>query len=300
MKKMAVLIVTLFVLMFLSIALADEIKINMKNFPDVNFRRCVKEQADTNGDGYLSDDEIKSLSTLDCSSRKIRDLTGVEYFSALTVLKCPKNKLTVLDVCSNKNLTTLVCFDNKLTKLDVTKNKKLKMLECWNNPLKKLDVSKNKKLEYLGCDNTQLTELDVSENIKLVFLNCGQNLLKKLDVSKNSKLQYLWCNNNLLEQLDVSSNTLIEELYCLNNKLKTLKLGVKKCLRQLECTNNKLKTLDIRNSILVKLVKSKPRTEWYMEDFFGGRWCSGWEEIDNTQTVTQYLILDKDVRVISQ
>ena len=66
---------------------------------------------------------------LDCSRRNIRDLTGIEAFTALTELICYNNRLTALDVSANTALTTLsaVLFFgcNQLTALDVQCNKSL-------------------------------------------------------------------------------------------------------------------------------------------------------------------------------
>ncbi len=76
-------------------ALAD-VEINEDNFPDANFRTVVN-GFDTDGDGTLSDTEIGNVTEIYCRSKSISDLTGIEYFTALTSLNCGSNQLTDLD-----------------------------------------------------------------------------------------------------------------------------------------------------------------------------------------------------------
>ena len=150
------------------------VAIDNTNFPDANFRTVV-ENFDTNKDSSLSDTEIAAVEAIDCSRKGITNLKGIEYFTALRLLKCNRNQLTILDVDKNTALEKLYCSNNKLTSLDVSKNIALIALECYSNQLTSLDVDKNTALEKLYCYSNQLTSLDVS-NTDMDDLICYDNI----------------------------------------------------------------------------------------------------------------------------
>ena len=173
------------------------VAIDNTNFPDANFRTVV-ENFDTNKDGSLSDTEIAAVEEIDCSRKGITNLKGIEYFTALRLLKCNRNQLTTLDVDKNTALEKLYCSNNKLTSLDVSKNISLTELECDYNQLTSLDVSKNTALTHLDCQNNQLISLDVSKNTALNKMWCRENQLTALDVS-NTNMVYLDCDDNIYQ-----------------------------------------------------------------------------------------------------
>lgn len=177
-------------------AFAEEttsVAIDATNFPDENFRNYVLENIDIDGNGYLSESEIKTINNLFVEEMNIADLKGVEYFTALTFLPCGYNNLTTLDVSNNTALESLLCHENNLTELDLSKNTTLKTLLCQSNNLTTLDVSKNTALGALYCDHNNLTTLDVSNNTALEQLNCAKTNLTMLDVSKNTALKDFHC-----------------------------------------------------------------------------------------------------------
>ena len=153
------------------------VEITKENFPDTNLRNILL-QTDLGKDGILTKSEIKGITTLTVPSRNISSLSGIEYFTELSVLDCHDNQLTALDVSKNTKLTTLYCFSNKLTTLDVSKNTELTELYCPFNKLTALDVSKNTKLTVLHCINNQLTALNVSKAVNLKELSCAYNKIK--------------------------------------------------------------------------------------------------------------------------
>ena len=153
------------------------IALSAENFPDGNFRGYVNDYINRYDDGILTMDEILNVWEMRVKNMGIADLTGVEYFTALTYLFCNGNTLTSLDVSANTELKYLLCYDNKLTSLDVSENTELIELSCYNNNLTALNVSANTALEYLDCTNNALTSLDVSANTALTNLHCEGNPL---------------------------------------------------------------------------------------------------------------------------
>ena len=132
--------------------------INATNFPDAFFRSVVSgKEIDLNQDGYLSDAEL-AITSLDVTGKNIKDLKGIEFFTALTQLYCSANELTSLDVSKNTALTLLYCNVNNLTSLDVSNNMSLITLNCADNYLVSLDVSKNLALTELYCQGNDIAE----------------------------------------------------------------------------------------------------------------------------------------------
>ena len=227
--------------------------INEENFPDEKFRNWILAQK-YGEDGALTAEEIAAVTEINVSNKSISDLTGIEYFTALTSLNCEGNPLTSLDVSKNTALTELYCSYNKLTSLDVSKNTALTLFDCSNNQLTSLDVSKNTALTELDCSYNQLTSLDVSNNTALTSLNCDGNQLTSLDVSKNTALTLLDCSWNQITSLDVSKNTALTKLDCSYNKLTLLDLSNNTALTLLNCDGNKLTSLDLSKNTALTLL----------------------------------------------
>ena len=106
-------------------ALDAGIPIDTDHFPDDTFRQCVKDKADTNGDGILSETERAAVNVWRLSNTGISDLEGIEHFTELTFLLCDRNNLTSLDLTSNTKLESLDVSYNKMTDIDVSSNSEL-------------------------------------------------------------------------------------------------------------------------------------------------------------------------------
>ena len=234
---------------------AGSVDINEANFPDANFRSYVQTEFDKDGDKKLSSAEIAAVKEIIASLRGIKNLKGIEFFTALETLNCVQCELTALDVSKNTELTRLECWDNKLTALDVSKNTKLTRLGCWKNKLTALDVSKNTELTSLNCGFNKLTELDVSKNTKLEMLDCesdpllGSMRLTELDVSQNKALKELDCYGIKMRELNVSGCTELEELDCGGNQLIALDVSNNVKLTRLRCGSNQLTALDVSKNL---------------------------------------------------
>ncbi|GBU20458.1 hypothetical protein R80B4_00336 [Fibrobacteres bacterium R8-0-B4] len=219
-------------------------------FKDATFRAWVYNRIGKTAPAPILDSDVSGITIVNVSGSydvmgTISDLSGIEYFTALTMLFCSYNKLTALDVSKNTALTRLVCSDNQLTTLDVSKNTALTVLSCGSNQLTTLDVSKNTALGSVACGDNLLTALDVSKNTKLEYLYCYNNQLTTLDVSKNTALTELVCSDNQLTTLDVSKNTALRDLQCSYNQLTALDMSKNTALRGLHCYGNQLTTLDV-------------------------------------------------------
>lgn len=139
-------------------------------------------------------EKIRAVTRLNIGNQGLTDLSGIEWFTALTDLACNNNQLTALDVLKNTELTGLSCQYNRLTELDVSDCAALTILGCYNNRLTELAVSKNTALTGLVCYGNQLTSLDVSANTALMTLLCGSQTSGKLTLTLNEEQKTTWEN----------------------------------------------------------------------------------------------------------
>ncbi|MBL4668737.1 MAG: hypothetical protein JKY30_05685, partial [Flavobacteriales bacterium] len=127
------------------------------NIPDANFKTYLvgNSAINTNSDTEIQVSEAAAFAgQINCSSLSISDLTGIEYFTALTGLQCQQNSLTALDVTNNTALTILYCFNNSITALDVTNNTVLTSLACNYNSLTALDVANGNNINFTWFNAT--------------------------------------------------------------------------------------------------------------------------------------------------
>ena len=240
-------------------------RVDTSYFPDTKFCNYISIVVDQNRSGWLGENEIRDVKTIDVGHQNIQSLSGVELFTELKTLYCQENQLTELPILKLTKLTDLNCSNNQLTELPLADHTKLKYLACSDNQLTKLNLKGLSGLLKLGCAHNKLSVLDVSGNAKLVFLNCSENQLKTLDVLKNTKLEELVCGNNNLQtlklsnpnmtmllceknslsELDVSNMTKLQTLVCYENQLSDLYVRNNKQLKELGCNSNHLTSLDI-------------------------------------------------------
>ena len=150
----------------------EDIPINEENFPNSYFRNFVIDNFDKDGNGMLSEAEVKAVTKINCSAKGFFTMEGIEFFTELTNLDCSYNHLISLDLSKNTELLELDCSENNLTSLDISQNTELRELDCSENQLTSLDISKNTGLTTLYCSSNQLTTLDVSNNTSWFGLHC--------------------------------------------------------------------------------------------------------------------------------
>ncbi|WP_379966480.1 T9SS type A sorting domain-containing protein [Epilithonimonas sp. UC225_85] len=186
----------------LILGIASLINAQIVNIPDANFKAYLvaNPEINTNGDSQIQVSEANAFAgTINIYNKGIINLTGIEVFVNMTVLQCPVNNLTSLDISKNTKLTGLYCGNNQLTTLD---------------------VSRNTALTNIYCENNKIISLDVTKNTVLAAISCGGNLLTNLDISKNTKFTWLYCPRNpLLNNINLSNgnNTKLSSIYIVDN-----------------------------------------------------------------------------------
>ena len=117
-----------------------------QNFPDDNFRDYISKEFDPNGVGSLSQAAVDAVEEIRCgdwdsdSSLGIKDLSGIQYFTSITVLHCANNELTYLDLSKNTALIDLDCQANQLTELLLNNLPELYSVICGGNKISTLTL----------------------------------------------------------------------------------------------------------------------------------------------------------------
>ena len=128
-------------------------------------------------------DDMAELVTagLSTANDAITDLSGIECFTKLTVLRLVSNSLTSLDITVLTELTILDLNNNQITSLDLTKNVKLTELsynastKSGAKKLSSIDLTKNTELTSLSMKTHELTAIDLSRNTKLTSVDLSGN-----------------------------------------------------------------------------------------------------------------------------
>ena len=143
------------------------------NIPDATFLACLVESYDINGDGKIDQKEAKKVTSIDCSSKSISSLSGIEYFENLASLDCSKTQIASLDISSNTKLTSILCqYCESMSSLVLP------------------PISSINDRAFISC--TALTKLVLPNSVVTVgsdaFLNCSS--LKDLTIQSDINTTY--------------------------------------------------------------------------------------------------------------
>lgn len=225
-----------------------------EKFPDHRFRDKVISILNEKDGGLRTINSIvtesdihlmKSITSLNVSSLRIKDMTGIDYFSNLKVLECNNNDISYMDLSNLTSIYYINCYNNRLTDLDMNLES-LEILYCSNNLLSNLNLKSATSLHTLNCQNNQLTSLSVTSLPKLRIINCSYNKIKILSIMSCPVLTKLICSHNKISDLNTFRLGTLQYLDCSYNNLSTLTTGGE--LTELHCNNNMLTKLNISES----------------------------------------------------
>ncbi|MBW1296017.1 hypothetical protein [Aquimarina litoralis] len=218
--------------------------------PDANFEAELEALGydDISSDGQVPTSLIEIVTSLDVSNKSIADLTGIEDFKALQILKCQSNNLTVLNISNNTTLIELTANANNINSIDLSQNIVLETLIIGANDLTSIDISNNNLLKRLDILYNDITVLDTSNNPDLVTLKAYNTDVVSYDFSNNPLLQNVQLyNNSSLTSLDVSNLTQLDQLRLDNTGITDLDLSNNPNLRIIRVNQSNINKLDLSN-----------------------------------------------------
>ena len=232
---------------------------------DRNLKNAILNLVDKNHNDNISKEEILLLDKLDCTSKYIGDLTGIEYAQNLSELTIDNNHikdftplkqlkmLKKLSIRNNaiKDIST-ICELSSLTYLDVAKNS-ITNID---------DIVKLSNLTYINISNNSISNINVLHNCsKLTNINASFNKIESLGslLYTLQKLNVLdISNNNITEIPRIGRTVNLEVLLAEENKISNID-GIKEMpkLYQLDLSDNQIKDLSVFNQYVSTTLKDK-------------------------------------------
>ena len=169
----------------------QELPIDEAHFPDANFREYIKEKIDKDGNGSLSQSEIKDVGGGNFGDNyDIKSFKGIEYFSEIWFLTINNQSLESLDVSKNTKISEIILRNCQITNLVL--NSDLNGLGYYNSQITNVDVSNLKGLKWLWCRGnlfpgfmsiSTLEYLKIYDDIHLPCLDLSnqKSMLKQVD-----------------------------------------------------------------------------------------------------------------------
>ncbi len=273
MKKIIKLTTVLSLLFLLNVqsvyaAIDDEVTIE-----DENFLACLNENLAKQEDSKVTEGDLSSLTSLDCSRTEITSLSGAEYLTNLSSAFLDGNSISNLaPLASLENLQFLNLSDNSIENIESLGNlSNLVSLYLDNNdisdltPLSNLDdletialLSNNvsntapiknlPKLTTLLLANNEISDLKpISEISTLNSLNIGSNKFSDFSVlTKLENLNTLYLINSNIEDITpLGQITTLTSLNISSNNVSNLSpLKTLSELRALDVSDNKVKNFE--------------------------------------------------------
>jgi len=221
-------------------------------FESENFYKCVLKTLKTTD--KPSDEQLASITRVDCINSEIESTKGIEKLSSLTMLTLNNNGITDIDLSGNPNLRELIVRNNNISTIDLSKNRNLIYIFLDNNNLSNIDLSNNLQVAQLDLSFNALEAINLNLNSQISKLDLSNNLLTSIDLSNNPNISWLDLSNNRFGNLDLTNNTHMDTLNLMDNNLTNIDLTNLRSLKYLYLTNNNITSLDLSNqSGLVQL-----------------------------------------------
>ena len=221
-------------------------------FESENFYKCVLKTLKTTE--RPSDEQLASITRVDCINTEIESTKGIEKLSSLTMLTLKNNGITNLDLSGNPILRELIVQNNNISNIDLSNNRNLIYIFLDHNDLSSIDLTNNLQVAQLDLSYNVLESINLSLNSQISKLDLSNNLLTSIDLSNNPNISWLDLSNNRFGNLDLTNNTHMDTLNLMDNILTSLNLTNLRSLKYLYLTNNKITSLDLSNqSGLVEL-----------------------------------------------
>jgi len=163
------------------------------DFPvsDENFKQCLVALAQKNNWSSLD-----TVTKIECHTKNIAVLDGLEQFTQLQNLSIYNNQLTSASIKNLPHLKSLNLAKNSLKSIELVGLPVLEELYIFNNKLTDLSLNNLPALKLLKANENQLltfTYKDLPELEKIYLFN---NKIVTLDIYHLPKMHYMDCRQN--------------------------------------------------------------------------------------------------------
>lgn len=179
-------------------------EINEENFPSEAVREALLEQADLDGDGFLSEEEVAGVASLAIDGAT--DLLGLEVFPNLTDLVLSGKLTEEVDATPLSGLLRLSIMSDRVKTLNVKDMPSLVTLTFEGNGLIAVDVSGASSLQTVEIVSDSLPSLDASNLSSLSSVIAKGDSLETVDVSNCESLTYLELSGDSLTSVDTTGS----------------------------------------------------------------------------------------------
>lgn len=172
------------------------------SLPDKNLQACVNEAAQKNNWQSIND-----ITRIECHSKNIASLEGIEKFTGLQKLSLYNNQLTQVSLGHLPDLKHINLAKNKITQVSFSELTALEELYIFGNQLTEFQLINLPKLKLLKFNDNQIktfTYKDLPAVEKIYMFN---NLVEHLDIYHLPKMHYMDARQNpmpdpLYEEMD--------------------------------------------------------------------------------------------------
>ena len=248
---------------------ADEIKIDETEITDSQLLSLMR-QADTNGDGVLSDEEAGAFTYLYFYEETSDISEAVKIFPNANSVYINAGNNTSVTVNSTKIKSIQVSGSNVVALKGAAPTRVYAFVNAHKASLNfsgvegyaktteffvygagkstKVTVPNTAKLKKVGISNCGLTSIDVSKFKNASEITLDNNKLKTINLKKNPKLTSLACYANKLTKLNISSNKKLKDIGVGSNQLKTIDITKNKNISRVIAYDNKISSLKSNKS----------------------------------------------------
>ncbi len=177
--------------------------ISSRDFPDEGVVAALSAY-DADGDGKLSRDEAKAVTSLAITSGGT--VSDLSKFPNLTTLTVATDDAGTVDVSSAPNLQTLdLSGAPNVSAVTLSNNAKLTSIDVEGTQVSALDVAQAPNLQTLDVLNTPLTSLDVSSNTQMVKLDCADGVA--VSGVGSTRMQTYWVVSGMQSSIPLYGST---------------------------------------------------------------------------------------------
>lgn len=188
-------------------------------FADPNLETAIKSLLNKTSEESVAKSDLETLTDVDLSNKKIKNLQGLEYAANVTQLNLSHNEIAdISSLMGLSKIQSLNLRENQISSIeDLSAMKELESLYISWNQISSLEVLKQlPRLRVLFANNNQISNIHgLSDAVEMTFLDLSSNKFEDIEpLGKLTKLTNLYVGNNQIHD--------ISPLRLLSTNLKTL------------------------------------------------------------------------------